>query len=93
MRRFKSATGNTPLEYIQRVRVEAAKRALIETNSALEDIVWNVGYSDIPGFRKIFTRFAGLSPSEFRKRYHPAHSFILKVPQGKAGHRPQPARP
>jgi transcriptional regulator GlxA family with amidase domain len=59
--------------------VEAAKRALIETNSALDDITWNVGYSDIPGFRKLFIRFTGLSPSEFRRKYHSFYSTTLLV--------------
>jgi transcriptional regulator GlxA family with amidase domain len=52
---------------------------LIETNSALDDITLNVGYSDIPGFRKLFIRFTGLSPSEFRRKYHSFYSTSLLV--------------
>ena len=73
LRRFKLATGNTPVEYIQRVRVEAAKKALMQTRETLDEISWGVGYSDTPGFRKLFIRHTGLTPTEFRRRYSTVH--------------------
>jgi len=62
------------VEYIQRVRIEAAKKALASTRESLEEIVSAVGYTDAPGFRKLFIRHTGLTPSEFRKKYHPAYA-------------------
>lgn len=72
IRRFKRATGNTPIEYIQRVRVEAAKRSLSTGRQPLTEVAWSVGYRDPAAFRRTFVRFAGLSPSEYRRRYHVA---------------------
>ena len=68
LRRFKEATGMTPVEYLQCVRVEAAKKALAETRKPLDEIAWAAGYTDPPGFRKLFVRLTGLTPSEYRKR-------------------------
>jgi transcriptional regulator GlxA family with amidase domain len=69
VRRFKQATGNTPQEYIQRVRVEAAKRELEQSDVPFSRIAEGVGYEDLGSFRKLFTRFTGVSPSEYRRRY------------------------
>lgn len=69
-RRFLAATGNTPLEYIQRVRVEAAKRAL-ESGRTVTDAAHRVGYGDPVAFRKVFGRVAGLTPADYRARYGP----------------------
>lgn len=69
IRRFKNATGNTPIEYIQRVRVEAVKKALETTQKTIEEIVRNVGYDDMTTFRKLFKRITGISPNEYRKKY------------------------
>ncbi len=68
-RKFKSATGNTPLEYIQRVRVESAKQQLENSNSSINNIINSVGYEDLPSFRKLFSRLVGLSMSQYRRRY------------------------
>lgn len=69
MRRFKKATGNTPVEYIQRVRIEQAKKMLSSSASGVEQAGLEVGYDDASAFRKIFKRYTGLTPKEYRKRY------------------------
>ena len=69
IRRFKAATNNTPLEYLQRVRVEAAKKALEDRDCQLEEIMGMAGYEDVKTFRLIFKRMTGLSPRDYRKKY------------------------
>jgi len=70
MRHFKDATGETPYNYIQKVKVEKAKK-MIEMNSmGIEQIGYEVGYSDISSFRKTFKKHAGVIPSEYKKLYH-----------------------
>jgi transcriptional regulator GlxA family with amidase domain len=69
IRRFKSATKNTPLEYLQRVRVEAAKKAFEMNEHPISTIMYNTGYKDVKSFRMIFKRITGLSPQEYRKKY------------------------
>lgn len=69
LRRFLAATGLTPTEYLQNVRVQKA-RELIETGSlSVEAIAARVGYEDAGAFRKLFKRLTGLSPREFRTRF------------------------
>ena len=89
-RRFRTATGNTPVEYIQRVRIEAAKKALASTRDRLDEIASAVGYEDAPGFRKLFIRYTGLTPSEFRKKYHPAYAPLIAPPVRRPARRAQP---
>jgi transcriptional regulator GlxA family with amidase domain len=67
-RRFKEATGLTPLDYLQRVRVEVAKRTL-ESQAQVNDAMYAVGYSDHKAFRSIFKRLTSLSPAAYRARY------------------------
>ncbi len=69
IRQFKSATANTPYEYLQIVRVENAKKLLEQNDANIEGICYNVGYSDVAAFRKIFKRNVGLTPSGYRKKY------------------------
>jgi transcriptional regulator GlxA family with amidase domain len=69
IRRFKRATGNTPREYIQRVKVEAAKKALEASDDSLSSIAEHLGYEDSGSFRKIFSRIAGITPTDYRRRY------------------------
>jgi transcriptional regulator GlxA family with amidase domain len=71
VRRFKQATGNAPLEYIQRVRIELAKRSLEDSRRSLQAIAEQVGYRDPVAFRKVFTRLTGLTPADYRRRYGP----------------------
>ena len=69
LRRFKRATGNTPIEYLQRVRIEAAKRMLESRDMPIESISGAVGYDDYGSFLKLFKRYTAISPSAYRKRY------------------------
>jgi len=69
IRRFKAATNNTPIEYLQRVRVEAAKKTLENEDCPLEEIMDRTGYEDLKTFRMIFKRLTGLTPRDYRKRY------------------------
>ena len=68
-RRFKAATGDTPLIYLQRVRVEAAKKMIETQNLSFDEIVYRVGYEDSSSFRKIFRRQTGVLPSEYQRRF------------------------
>jgi transcriptional regulator GlxA family with amidase domain len=68
-RRFKQATGVTPLGYLQRLRVETAKSLLEDGNQTFNEITYLVGYEDIPFFRKVFVRLTGLRPKEYQQRF------------------------
>jgi transcriptional regulator GlxA family with amidase domain len=68
-RRFKAATGDTPLIYLQRVRVEAAKTMLENRDLSFDEIAYSVGYQDSTAFRKIFLKQTGLLPTEYRRRF------------------------
>ncbi|AOZ10060.1 GlxA family transcriptional regulator [Cupriavidus malaysiensis] len=68
-RRFKQAVGAPPLKYLQTLRMEVAKRLLAEQRIAIEAVCERVGYSDLSGFRQLFKRIAGVSPSEYRRRF------------------------
>lgn len=69
-RRFKRATSNTVLEYIQRVKIEAAKINLESTNENVNEVMYNVGYSDTKSFRTTFKRITGISPAQYKNKYH-----------------------
>ena len=69
IRRFEGATCNTPLEYLQRVRIEAAKKLLENSNDSIEQIAIKCGYDDIGFFRKIFKRHVVINPKEYQKKY------------------------
>jgi transcriptional regulator GlxA family with amidase domain len=69
-RRFKSATGNTVSEYIQRVRIEGAKRSLETSRKNVNEVMYEAGYSDTKAFRTVFSRIAGMSPMNYRQRYN-----------------------
>ena len=68
-RRFKAATGMTPLEYWQQLRIGKARELLEFTREAIDRIAWRVGYEDAAAFRKLFHRITGLSPGEYRQRF------------------------
>ena len=70
LRRFKKATSNTPLEYIQRVRIEAAKRKLESTTETVMEVMFGIGYNDDKAFRTTFRKYSGLSPKEYQKKYN-----------------------
>jgi transcriptional regulator GlxA family with amidase domain len=69
-RRFKKATNNTPVEYIQRVKVEAAKKSLETSRKNVNEVMFDVGYSDSKAFRSVFKKITGLSPMDYRNRYN-----------------------
>lgn len=68
-RRFKNATGDTPLLYIQKIRVEAAKKFLESDHQTFNEITYKVGYEDSSFFRKTFKKHTGLLPKEYRKAF------------------------
>jgi transcriptional regulator GlxA family with amidase domain len=68
-RRFRAATGETTISYVQRIRVEQAKRALETGSAPIEQISWAVGYEDPASFRRLFKRVTGLTPGEYRRRF------------------------
>jgi transcriptional regulator GlxA family with amidase domain len=68
-RRFVAATGLTPIAYVQRLRIEDAKRRLERTAVSVEEVSWRVGYEDAAFFRRLFRRMTGLSPGAYRKRF------------------------
>jgi transcriptional regulator GlxA family with amidase domain len=70
IRRFKQAVGDTPVNYLQRLRVEEAKRLLETTPAPLEEIVARVGYGDVSTFRKLFQQLTQLSPKAYRLRFN-----------------------
>ena len=69
-RRFKKATSNTIVEYIQRVKIEAAKKELEQGRKTVNEVMYDVGYTDTKAFRDVFKKIAGLSPIEYRNKYN-----------------------
>ncbi|HEV7781941.1 MAG TPA: helix-turn-helix domain-containing protein [Chitinophagaceae bacterium] len=69
-RRFKKATNNTVVEYIQRVKMEAAKRSFESSRKNINEVMFDVGYTDTKAFRTIFKKITGLTPIEYRNRYN-----------------------
>ena len=69
IRRFKAATGNTPRTYIQRLRIEEAKRILESSESNISQTMFAVGYTDVNTFRELFQRYTGLLPSQYRRKF------------------------
>ena len=69
-RRFKKATNNTPVEYIQRVKIEAAKKQFESSDKNVNEVMYHVGYSDTKFFRTVFKKITGLSPIEYRNKYN-----------------------
>ncbi len=71
-RRFIKATGNTPVEYLQRVKVEAAKRSLESGKKTVFEVMNDVGYTDDKAFREVFKKLTGLSPLDYRAKFNKA---------------------
>jgi transcriptional regulator GlxA family with amidase domain len=69
-RRFKQVTGITPIEYLQKTRIEAAKKLLVETNQQMTEVMMNSGYSDPKAFRKIFRKTVGMTPTGYREKFY-----------------------
>ena len=71
-RRFKKATSNTVVEYIQRVKIEAAKMSLESSRENVNEVMYKVGYTDTKAFRTTFKKITGISPIQYRTKYNPA---------------------
>ena len=69
-RRFKKATFNSVIEYVQRVKVEAAKKQLESGRKTINEVMYDVGYTDNKAFRDVFKKIAGMSPVDYRNRYN-----------------------
>ncbi|CDG22048.1 conserved exported protein of unknown function [Xenorhabdus poinarii G6] len=75
-RRFKIATGKTPIQYIQQIRLSQAKHWLEKSQKSIEEISHEVGYEDTRYFRELFKRCHGLTPKEYRQKYHHSSLFL-----------------
>jgi transcriptional regulator GlxA family with amidase domain len=69
-RRFKQATNNSVLEYIQRIKMEAAKRSFESSRKNINEVMYDVGYTDTKAFRTTFKKITGLTPIEYRNKYN-----------------------
>ena len=69
-RRFKKATNNTPVEYIQRVKIEAAKKYFETSRKNVNEVMYDVGYTDNKAFRTMFKKITGLSPLDYKNKYN-----------------------
>jgi transcriptional regulator GlxA family with amidase domain len=70
VRRFKQAIGVTPIEYLQRTRIEAAKKLLTQTDQSVLEVMLNSGYNDLKSFRQLFKKSTGLTPKEYRDKFN-----------------------
>lgn len=69
-RRFIKSTGNTPVEYVQRVKIESAKKAFENSRKTINEVMYEVGYSDVKAFREVFRKITGMSPAAYKGRYN-----------------------
>lgn len=69
LRKFSAATGMTNIDYLQHVRINKAREMLQFGSSSIDQVAWDVGYTDTSAFRKIFLRIVGLAPTEYRRRF------------------------
>jgi transcriptional regulator GlxA family with amidase domain len=69
-RRFRQATSNSVLEYVQRVKMEAAKRSFENSRKNISEVMFEVGYNDTKAFRSTFRKITGLTPIEYRNKYN-----------------------
>jgi transcriptional regulator GlxA family with amidase domain len=68
VRRFKLVTGVPPIEYLQHIRIEKAKKRLEQTNLNISEIINETGYTDPKSFRKVFVKLVGMTPMEYRNK-------------------------
>lgn len=78
-RRFRKATGYSPIAYVQYLRIEEAKRRLERTDNPIDEISWAVGYEDPAFFRRLFKRVTRLTPGDYRRKFR-----MPELPQSKA---------
>jgi transcriptional regulator GlxA family with amidase domain len=77
IRKFTNATGNRPLQYIQRVRMECAKRMLEREKITIQEISNRLGYEDFNSFRAVFKKITGLTPAEYKRKYNSLFSNVI----------------
>ena len=77
-RRFIKATGNTPVEYLQRVRIESAKKAFETTSKTIHEVMQEAGYFDVKAFRRLFRKITGMSPVEYKRKFNKAWNLALE---------------
>ncbi len=75
-RRFIKATGNTPGEYVQRVKVEAAKKEFETSRKTVNEVMYGLGYNDPKAFRELFRKLTGLSPLDYRNKFSSSHALV-----------------
>ncbi len=92
-RRFRAATGYSPLEYVQALRIEEAKQILETSGAAVEEVGREVGCDDVASFRRLFRRLAGMSPGEYRRKFQvPLIDDGADAGRARPAIRPAPAR-
>jgi transcriptional regulator GlxA family with amidase domain len=69
-RRFIKATGNTPIEYAQRVKIESAKKAFESARKTVNEVMYGVGYNDVKACREVFRKITGMAPLAYRAKYN-----------------------
>ncbi len=69
LRRFKQITGIPPIEYLQQIRIEAAKKLLEQTNQHMGEVIFSSGYNDPKAFRRIFRKIVGMTPTAYREKF------------------------
>jgi transcriptional regulator GlxA family with amidase domain len=91
-RRFRAATGYSPLAYVQALRVEEAKQLLETSTVAVEAVGREVGYEDAASFRRLFRRLAGMTPGDYRRKFRPP-SIVLSAKKSLAAKGKLPGLP
>jgi transcriptional regulator GlxA family with amidase domain len=80
-RRFRGATGYSPLAYVQTLRIEEAKQLLETSTIVVEQVGREVGYEDAASFRRLFRRLTGLGPSDYRRKFQPPAIVAQTAPE------------
>lgn len=75
-RRFRRATGHSPIAYVHQLRIEKAKHLLESSDDPVEAIGWEIGYEDPSSFRRLFQRLTNLSPGGYRRRFRPPERLL-----------------
>lgn len=75
-RRFIKATGNTPVEYQQRVKIEFAKKELETSRKTINEVMYEVGYADVKAFREVFRKVTGMAPLAYKNRYNKLNATV-----------------
>jgi transcriptional regulator GlxA family with amidase domain len=91
-RRFRAATGYSPLAYVQSLRIEEAKHLLETGNKPVEEVAQEVGYADLASFRRLFRRLAGMSPGDYRRNLQ-VPSYVRQLAAPTASARPAGLKP